>query len=235
MAAPSRRPPTTREGLEPAEPWQPVEVGDGGPARVATTHLLPGTLTDGALMTIRHRTGTLLLGAALFAVHAGGPQPAAAQIHVGLQTSYGTASELDPAFGLGLRTAFGVGFAGGGDAGQTALDAISAVVSLERFFPDCETTGCSHWELNGNLVLPLFAARGFTPYLGAGLGITRLSVDDDIGAIPQQHEDDTDIGINLLGGVRYLGTALTTFGELRKNVGSGDDPFYVTVGVMLGG
>lgn len=186
-------------------------------------------------MSIRHLVITLVLGAALFAARASDPEPAAAQIQVGLQTSYGTASGLDPAFGLGLRTAFGVGFSGGGDPGQTAFDALSGVVSLERFFPDCGTVGCTHWELNGNVILPLFAARGFTPYLGAGLGITRLSVDDDIGAIPQEHDDDTDIGINLLGGVRYLGTALTTFGELRKNVGSGDDPFYVTVGVMLGG
>lgn len=180
---------------------------------------------------------TLLLAGAMLAAHAASPDHVRAQFRVGLQAGYGTASGLDPGVGLGARAMFGLGLADS-EGGETAIGAVTGMVSLNRFFPDCEIVDCGLWELNGNALLPLFAAQDFIPYLGAGIGISRLSVDGsvDTGSGPTLGlEDDTDIGLNLVGGVRYRGTRVTTFGELRKNVGSGDDPFYVTFGVLFGG
>lgn len=176
---------------------------------------------------------TLLLAGAMLAAHAASPGHARAQFRVGLQAGYGTAGGLDPGVGLGARAMFGLGLVDS-EGGETAIGAVTGMVSLNRFFPDCEILDCGLWELNGNALLPLFAAQDFIPYLGAGIGISRLSVDEDSGTTTE-FGTDTDIGLNLLGGVRYRGTRVTTFGELRKNVGSGDDPFYVTFGVLFGG
>lgn len=175
----------------------------------------------------------LIAAAALF-LHAGTPDPAAAQFRVGLQAGYGSSSGIEPGFGLGVRGMFGLGLADPEGGGDTALGALSALVTVDRFFPDCDRLDCGLWELNGNLVLPLFAARGFTPYVGAGAGLARLSVDEDEDVDPVL-VTDTDIGVNLLGGLRYRTDGFTTFGELRQNIGGGEDPFYVSFGLLFGG
>lgn len=175
----------------------------------------------------------LLLAASGALMHGATPEPAESQFRFGVHAGYGNSSGVDPGLGLGVRAIVGLGLADEEGGEQTALGALSAVASVDRFFPDCGRQDCSQWELNGNLVLPIFATRGFTPYLGAGLGFSRLSVEDD--GTEGGAETDTEVGLNLLGGVRYTGMRLTTFGELRQNVGAGEDPFYVTVGVLFGG
>lgn len=98
--------------------------------------------------------------------------------------------------------------------------------SFDWFFPDrCDNVDdCSYWELNGNLAVPI-TASGIDPYAGAGLNIARASVLD---------ASDTEVGLNLLGGLRFALGGASAFGEGRFVLG-GSEQFVLTVGVLLGG
>jgi len=182
----------------------------------------------------RRRAGYLLsLSVAVLSALALTSDRAAAQFRLGGQLSYGTGG-IDPALGIGLRGTFGLGLAELDEGGDTALGAIAGVLTLDRFFPDCNALGCAIWEVSGNLVLPLLSAGGFTPYLGTGVALSRFSVDEN-SAVDPGLLTDTNARLNILGGVRHRGARMTTFGELRKSLGGGDDPFYVSLGVLLGG
>lgn len=112
--------------------------------------------------------------------------------------------------------------------------------TFDYFFPDCGFDGdddsfdCSYWEINGNLAIPL-AASGIDPYVGAGLNIARFSADYD-GVVPgvDIEGSDTDVGLNLLGGLRFLISSLSAYAEARLELGGGEQ-FVITGGILVGG
>jgi hypothetical protein len=161
------------------------------------------------------------------------PHESRAQFRVGADLSWGRSDGVDPGLGIGLRALFGLGLDDGDTGGTTAVGALTGAASLTRFFPDCPVD-CGIWEVAGGVVLPLFTANGITPYLGTGIRISRLSVDEDDSAAPGI-VTDTDAGIDLLGGIRYRATRVTFFGDLRRTFGGGADPFVISFGVLLGG
>lgn len=177
--------------------------------------------------TVFAGTLALLVGALL-------PTDGRAQFQLGANVAWGSSDGIDPGFGLGVRTHFGLGLGDGDTAGSTAVGALAGTVSVERFFPDCHPVDCSLWAVAGGVVLPLFTASAFTPYLGTGLRISRFSVDEDLSVAPGTLTD-TDAGVDLLGGVRYRATRATFFGDLRRTFGGGADPFVISFGVLLGG
>ncbi|HSJ13193.1 MAG TPA: hypothetical protein VK939_02185 [Longimicrobiales bacterium] len=103
--------------------------------------------------------------------------------------------------------------------------------SFDYFFPDCPADlDCSYWEINGNLAVP-FAVSGLSPYAGAGLNIARIDVgleDSDFSG------SDTEIGLNLLGGLRFPIGGVSAYGEARLELGGGEQ-FVLTFGAMVGG
>ena len=68
----------------------------------------------------------------------------------------------------------------------------------------------------------------FTPYAGGGLGIT--SVDVDRGPVD---DDDTDLGINITGGARFLVEPVQPFVELEATIGGDFDRLGLTGGVLF--
>lgn len=110
----------------------------------------------------------------------------------------------DTDFGVGARLVFGVGRTG----------AFSLIGSFDYFFPEGDAT---YWEVNGNLAYDL----GDDVYIGAGANLARGSFGN---------ADNADLGLNLLGGI-HLGDNL--YGEVRTELGGGDQSFIVTLGLLL--
>lgn len=153
--------------------------------------------------------------AAAFALSAGSMH---AQ-QVGAQLNWGDDSDL----GLGVRVEVGLPnlFTTTGPLANTYF-----IGSFDYFFVDCDE--CTWWELNGNLAFPL-AVTGVDPYVGAGLNVAHRAV--DLGPIDAS---DTDLGINLLGGVRFPIGNLSSFAEARLEIDGGEQ-FVLTFGVLFGG
>jgi hypothetical protein len=100
--------------------------------------------------------------------------------------------------------------------------------SFDYFFPDCDE--CTYWELNANLAFPL-VVTGFDPYVGGGLNVAHI----DLGLDGTLEDDaDTDIGFNLLAGIRFPLQGFTAFGEARYEIAGGEQ-FVITLGALLGG
>jgi opacity protein-like surface antigen len=101
--------------------------------------------------------------------------------------------------------------------------------SFDYYFWDCGAgfDDCSYWELNFNGAVPL-TAEGFNPYVGAGLNLAHNSVDTAVGG-----GSNTDLGINLLGGLRFTVGTLSAFAEAKIEL-SGGDQFVLTLGALFG-
>lgn len=144
--------------------------------------------------------------------------PAEAQVQFGPQVNY--ADDFD--FGVGARAQFALGSAFQDDS---PLADLRGVISFDLFFPDCEIVDCSYFEINGNAVYPFDIQSEVEPYVGAGLGFGRLSVDD---------ASDSEIALNLLGGANFdLGT-VDAFAEARFEL-TGYEQVIITFGLLFGG
>jgi hypothetical protein len=139
-----------------------------------------------------------------------------------LDTQLGLGGRLElPLFGL-LRTG--------------VLANARIVASLDRFFPDCDSllggaSGCSYWEFNADLAAPL-SLGSVEPYVGGGLNVGRTRFTSD--AAGPRSFSDTELGLNLLGGLRFSLGAVTPFAEARAEL-SGGEQFVLTGGVLIGG
>lgn len=137
----------------------------------------------------------------------------------GVQGSWGDDTDL----GIGARLELGLPnlLTSEGPLSNTFL-----IGSFDWFFPDfCDQfDDCSYFELNGNLAVPI-TANTIDPYAGAGLNIARMAV---LG------ESDTEVGLNLLGGLRFSLGGASAFGEGRFVLG-GSEQFVLTLGVLVGG
>ena len=73
--------------------------------------------------------------------------------------------------------------------------------------------------------------QGFTPYAGAGLAITRSSVETSFEEFAfgdtQFSDTDTEAGLNLIGGTTFGSGSLKPFAQLQLTLG---DAEFVTIG-----
>lgn len=141
------------------------------------------------------------------------PSAAYAQLDLGGQLSWGD----DADFAVGGRVVLGI------PSEQVPLEAIG---TFDYFFPDED--GLNYWELNTNVVyrIPVQVPM-LTPYAGAGINIAHASLDTDGVDV-----SDTEVGINLLGGVKYNAGPVTPFGELRFELDGGEQ-FVLSLGVLF--
>lgn len=143
--------------------------------------------------------------------------PLAAQIDaVSPQLSFGDAD-----LGLGVRFGF--------DASGWHPD-VEIQLGLDIFFPDSPPgVDVGYFEINANAVRHFRIAdnRTLMPYAGAGFNIARASRSDD--GVSFSERSDTDLGVNILGGVRFDLDRYDPFVELRFELGGGDQ------GVLTGG
>lgn len=141
-------------------------------------------------------------------------------IHVGPQVNFADDTDI----GVGARVS--------GDLG--GYPGWEIMGSFDLYFPDGDV---DFWEINGNVIYNI-DVRSTTvfPYAGGGLNIAHFSVDGDPGPGPGpgfEGGSDTEIGINVLGGVKFATDGpLTPYAELRGTV-EGSDQLVVTAGVLF--
>ena len=145
----------------------------------------------------------------------------AQELHVGGQASYGTEdfSEL----GVGVRGTY------------LLTDVIAGAADFNYHFPG---EGLTFWDLNINGHYHFDLNGGVTPYAGAGINYSNLSVDLDFGEFGDFGSASTsEVGINVLGGVfTDLDNGVRLYGEGRFVI-SDADQLVLTVGAgfPLGG
>lgn len=151
--------------------------------------------------------------AALAAVPARGQER---PFNLGAQLSWGDDADL----GLGVRY-------------ENRLDRLAPSVplrvigSFDWFFPGNDVT---YWELNANVAYQFTLQNSrIGPYAGGGLNIARASV--DVAGVGSA--SDTEVGLNLLGGIRFPSTGrLTPYVEIRLELGGGEQ-FVLTGGLLF--
>jgi len=157
------------------------------------------------------RIVSALFVAAFLLVTAGGLE---AQVRFGGQANL--ADDTD--FGIGPRIALDL---------QELGSQFQFVGTWDIYFPDED--GLDFWELNGNIMyrFDLQQTNAVVPYGGAGLNVARFSVDT-----PGDDVDNTELGVNFIGGAEFPLQTFTPFLEFRITA-EGSKQLYVTGGVLV--
>jgi hypothetical protein len=111
---------------------------------------------------------------------------------------------------------FGIGGRVIADMDQLA-DGVRLIGSFDYYFPD---GGWHYWELNGNLVYAFHLRRSrIEPYAGAGLVLGHRT-------------GNSELGLNLLGGINLPTKSLKPFVEAKVELRDGG-PFVIAVGLRF--
>jgi opacity protein-like surface antigen len=119
----------------------------------------------------------------------------------------------------------------GGDVRLRSADyPIQANGSLD-YYPAGENLTIVAFDVNA---VYLFDAedQAVMPYVGLGLGVVRVSSDIDVGDV-DFGGDDTEAGVNLVGGVEFDMGFLTPFVQAQFTNGGDIDRFGITGGLLL--
>jgi hypothetical protein len=154
----------------------------------------------------------LLLGAFLAGLLVA-PSAASAQLDLGAQVNWAEDTDL----GIGGRASLGL---------PILQSAFELVGSFDYFFPD--NAALDYWEINANVLhaIPLQGSP-IGVYVGTGLNVAHASLDTE-----GINGSDTQIGLNLLGGLRWNGAPVMLFGEVRWEL-EGGEQFVLTGGAMF--
>lgn len=153
-----------------------------------------------------------------------GVQTGQAQVSFGPQLAWSDAVDL----GLGARVEFGLADLFGIEDGVFAN--LYASASGTYFFPECPGSSCSLVELNPNAVVPFEMDATVTPFVGAGLHLARSKWSVPDASIS---DTDTDVGLNILGGIKFPIGNLGGFAEGNFGI-SGAEHFTLSAGVLFG-
>ena len=85
-------------------------------------------------------------------------------------------------------------------------------------------------DLNGHHVFP--TEGKVSPYAGAGIGISSVPVDVDT-RVGSFGADDSDVGLNLVGGIEFQTGSVRPFAQGQFTVGGDFDRFGLTGGVLF--
>ena len=96
-------------------------------------------------------------------------------------------------------------------------------------------SGFDFYQLSVNALLNINAPGmpTISPYVGAGLGIARTSVDVDLGSFGSISGDDTDIGINLIGGGSIDAGSFHPFAQVQITLLGDVNLISATVGALF--
>jgi hypothetical protein len=134
---------------------------------------------------------------------------AKAQVSFGAQLSFADETDL----GIGARANIGLPFTG-----------LRVIPAFDYFFPDRE--GLDYFEISGNVAYSIGVPNpALSPYVGGGLLIARTSWD-----LPEISRSNTDLGLNLLGGVRFGVGPIKPFAEARFAIVD-DSQFIIAGGI----
>ncbi len=161
------------------------------------------------------RAGSIALGLTLIV-----GAPLAGQIDaVSPQLSFGDAD-----LGLGVRFGF--------DASGWHPD-VEIQLGLDIFFPDTRPgVDLGYFEINANVVRHFRIAdnRTLMPYAGGGFNVARASSSE--AGVSFSERSKTDLGVNILGGLRLDLDRYDPFFELRFELGGGDQG-VITAGLRI--
>jgi hypothetical protein len=152
------------------------------------------------------------------------PSAGQAQIQFGPQVAWGSDSDL----GVGARIALGM---------PQIRPGVELHVGGDYFFFDCDSgfseVDCSWIEVNANLHVPVPVSPTLNTYAGAGLNVARVKVSVD-GFGDTFSASNTEIGLNVLGGLKFSAASFTPFVEASFTLGGGEQ-FVLRAGILLGG
>lgn len=174
------------------------------------------TCRSGPVRSAVARVASTLAGASLFLACTAATaeaQDSGGGLHVGPQINFADDTDI----GVGVRVS--------GDLG--GYPGWEIMGSFDLYFPESDV---DFWEINGNVIYNI-DARSTTvfPYAGGGLNVAHASFDGG----PGNGGSDTEIGLNVLGGVKFATDGpLTPYAELRGTV-DGSDQLVVTAGILF--
>ncbi|MDX2261349.1 MAG: hypothetical protein SFU84_06585 [Gemmatimonadales bacterium] len=160
------------------------------------------------------RIKSLFAGAVLaLGLAAVAPSSAQAQVGFVVQGSYGFDVE---ALGVGGGVNLGLG-------SLTEKQGIRLEATFDYFLADDPLT---YWEINGNLLKDIPSIANL--YVGAGINYAKSSIDSGIcGTLVDC--DNSEIGLNILGGYKLGSGKAAPFVQARFALGGGEQ-LYVTGG-----
>ena len=156
-----------------------------------------------------------------------------AQVRLGGQLSFAD----DASFGVGPRVV--VGFHDLKDIAS----GLWLMGSFNLFFPDEDLYGepgnADYYEINGNIVYEIVLPANPTviPYVGTGLNLAKRSL-TFTEPLPPGREigesiSETDLGLNILGGLNFPMRGVRPFVEFRGQCCKGPGQFIVASGLVL--
>jgi hypothetical protein len=157
-----------------------------------------------------------ILPAVLLAVVVCAPGVLQGQVNIGAQVSWGDNADL--------------GFGGRLTARSPWVDpAIELIGAFDLFFPSASAgEDLSYWEANLNLVYNIaVSSEVLLPYAGVGLNIAHAST-----TVAGAGTSATEVGANLVGGLKLVAGSVTPFGEIRYELGGGEQ-FVLTGGLLF--
>jgi len=147
------------------------------------------------------------------------PATARAQVGLGGQLNWGDDVDL----GIGVRGTYTL---------PTTLP-LEIIGTFDYFFPSVGVSGIdlNYWELNANIVylIPV-SSNVVAPYAGTGLNFAHASV--SATEFTDMSVSDTELGLNVLGGAKFNVGGFMPFGELRVELGGGEE-VILTGGAMV--
>ncbi|WP_457654427.1 outer membrane protein [Rhodocaloribacter sp.] len=112
---------------------------------------------------------------------------------------------------------------------RVGLDALPVILNpaFDYYFTE-SPLNVSQFSINA-----LYPLRypGLRPYVGGGIGITRLSIDRDGRGFGGFDKSDTDVGLNLIGGVVFRTGNLRPFAQAQ--ITFGDVDLFTVAGGLL--
>jgi hypothetical protein len=154
--------------------------------------------------------------------------PGEAQIHIGVQGSYGEESD----WGIGARLT--------ADVFTMPAGWFELVLSGDYFFPEDDweipliSVDYTYYEINGNVVYNLSLQNSpIVPYAGVGINVATGDFSADILGFELDAVSETETGVNILGGLKIKTQGrLTPFVEFRYESGGGDQ-YVITGGILF--
>ncbi len=148
-------------------------------------------------------TFVLVFGVCVF----GGLHEAQAQVKIGPRLGFDLTGDIEEFF-VGV---------------DTRLDLLALPVVLNGAFDIyLVDENFDFWQLSFNALYEFGLANvAFSPYVGGGIGISRTSLDLDLGEFGND-ASDTDVGLNLIGGATFGFGSLKPFAQAQITVGDVD-------------
>lgn len=151
------------------------------------------------------------LFALLFLIGAG-VQDAQAQLRLGAHTGYNLDAPSDDGVEEGA-------FLVGGEA-RFQVANLPVVLNPSATYHLTGLDNTTLWQFDANVLYPFGTQNAvFTPYAGLGLGVSRISSEADVPLVGEISEDETNYGLNILGGVTFGNGPVQPFAQAKITLG----------------